>query len=523
MYELRVDYLPEENYRDVAKVNQLLSEMATDDRPVIVTLRTEKEGGRACLSNEEYRHLIRHYAAECVCPLLDVELYRFAEEEALSAGSDSINREALGQVVTAAHESDKAVILSHHDFEKTPSRAEITQRIALMRDLGADLPKVAYMPQKEEDVYTLLGSAGQAWEERGLPLIAISMGDLGKASRVCGSFFGSFVTFAVTAAASSAPGQIETGKLRKYIGEFYSKSLMTGNAGINPAADRKNGVQMDPIVSIQNLTYVYPALDETQAPRAALRDVSLDIERGSFVAIIGQNGSGKSTLAKCINALLLPTEGQVLVEGYLTSEEAHLWDIRQRAGMVFQNPDNQIVSSIVEDDVAFGPENLGVEPAEIRYRVDEALAAVGMSDFAESAPHLLSGGQKQRIAIAGAMAMKPDIIVFDEPTAMLDPRGRQELMRIIHKLHGEGITCILITHFMEEAAQADRLVIMDEGEVYMDGTPHQVFSQRDKLMALGLAVPLIVELSYRLKDEGIAIPDGIIEEEEFIRALCPLK
>ena len=279
---------------------------------------------------------------------------------------------------------------------------------------------------------------------------------------------------------------------------------------------------MDDIIRMEHVTFTYPATDVKESFNA-LNDLTLSIEKGSFVAVIGQNGSGKSTMAKLVNALLLPGEGTVWVNGYDTRDEAHLWDVRQSAGMVFQNPDNQIVSSIVEDDVAFGPENLGVEPAEIRRRVDEALEAVGMTAFRKNAPHLLSGGQKQRIAIAGAIARRPQCIVFDEPTAMLDPKGRKEVMRIIRQLHAEGITCILITHFMEEAAQADRIVILNDGRIYMDGTPREIFTDRDSLMALGLDVPMAVDLSYQLHDLGVDLPAGIVEEEELIEALCPSK
>ena len=210
-------------------------------------------------------------------------------------------------------------------------------------------------------------------------------------------------------------------------------------------------------------------------------DVSLNIAEGSFTAIIGRNGSGKSTLAKNINALLLPNFGEVIVEEFNTLDEKNVWKIRQRVGMVFQNPDNQIVSSVVEDDVAFGPENLGIEPRVIRQRVDYALAAVNMSNFKKKPPHMLSGGQKQRIAIAGVVAMKPKCIVFDEPTAMLDPKGRKEVMRIIKELNSEGITVILITHFMEEAAQADRIIIMDRGKIAADGSSVEIFQEVDKL------------------------------------------
>ena len=256
------------------------------------------------------------------------------------------------------------------------------------------------------------------------------------------------------------------------------------------------------------------------AVKPAVKEVTLSFAPGSFTAILGKNGSGKSTLAKSLNGLLLPTEGVVYVDGYNTTDEEHIWDIRQRAGMVFQNPDNQLVSAIVEDDVAFGPENLGVEPAEIRRRVDKALEDVNMGQFKRKPPHLLSGGQKQRIAIAGVVAMKPKCIIFDEPTAMLDPKGRQEIMQIIDELHEEGITVILITHFMEEAAAAGRIIIMHEGEVLMDGTPHEIFAQGEKLKSVNLDIPLAVEIGAGLREKGIPVPEEIITTEEMVAYLC---
>lgn len=279
---------------------------------------------------------------------------------------------------------------------------------------------------------------------------------------------------------------------------------------------------MNNIIEIENLTFCYSEPDGSCEIKA-LDGVNLGIKEGSFTAVIGRNGSGKSTLSKHLNALLLPGEGVVCVGGYDTSDDEHLWEIRQTAGMVFQNPDNQIVSSIVEDDVAFGPENLGIEPAEIRRRVDKALTDVGMGEHKKSAPHMLSGGQKQRIAIAGAIAMKPRCIVFDEPTAMLDPKGRREVMNIIEELHEEGITCILITHFMEEAARAERIIIMDKGSVKLDGSPHEVFAQRDQLKAMSLDVPLTVELSYRLRKYGFSIDKSLVDKEELVDAICRLK
>ena len=279
---------------------------------------------------------------------------------------------------------------------------------------------------------------------------------------------------------------------------------------------------MEDMIRIENLVFEYTR-DEDQQPVSAIRNVSLNIEKGSFTAIIGRNGSGKSTLAKNINALLLPSSGAVYVNGFDTRKEEQVWDIRQSAAMVFQNPDNQIVSSIVEDDVAFGPENLGIPPEEIRRRVDNALNSVNMYEHRKKAPHLLSGGQKQRIAIAGAIAMRPECIVFDEPTAMLDPKGRSEVMSIIKELHGEGITVVLITHFMEEAAQADRIVIMDQGKIALDGTPWQVFSRVDELRRLNLDVPLPVELCCGLRRRGVEVPDTIITMEEMVEFLCQYK
>lgn len=279
---------------------------------------------------------------------------------------------------------------------------------------------------------------------------------------------------------------------------------------------------MDAIINIENLIFQYAHEDGGELVHA-IDDVTLHIERGSFTAVIGRNGSGKSTLAKNINALLLPTSGAVYVNGYDTRDEEHLWDIRQTAGMVFQNPDNQIVSTIVEDDVAFGPENLGIDPIKIRERVDDSLKAVNMGEFRKKAPHMLSGGQKQRIAIAGVVAMKPECIIFDEPTAMLDPKGRTEVMDIISDLHKEGITVVLITHFMEEAANAERIVIMNQGKAVLDGTPKEVFAKRDELRAMSLDVPFAVELAHRLRDRGIHIPSDVVEHTELVRTLCQLK
>ena len=260
-----------------------------------------------------------------------------------------------------------------------------------------------------------------------------------------------------------------------------------------------------PIIQTENLTFRYTT-EEGAAP-TVLDGVSLSIQRGEFVAVLGHNGSGKSTLSKHFNAILLPTAGKVYVDGMDTCDEDKLLDIRRRIGMVFQNPDNQIVASVVEEDVAFGPENLGVPSAEIRQRVDSALAAVGMSEYARHAPHLLSGGQKQRVAIAGVLAMRPECIVLDEPTAMLDPVGRKEVLDTVKRLNTEaGITVVLITHHMDEAAQADRLIVMHDGHVMADNRPEQVFQNVDGLRSLGLEVPEPVALLYELRQNGVDVP-----------------
>ena len=263
---------------------------------------------------------------------------------------------------------------------------------------------------------------------------------------------------------------------------------------------------MSAIIETKELTYAYPA-EEDQTPVLALNGVDVAIEKGTFVVVLGHNGSGKSTLAKTFNGVLLPAGGKVYVEGMDTADENLLLAIRRTVGMVFQNPDNQIVANVVEEDVAFAPENLGVPSAEIRRRVDEALSAVGMSEFVRHAPHLLSGGQKQRIAIAGVLAMEPACIVLDEATAMLDPVGRREVLTTIHRLNREkGITVVLITHHMNEAEEADRLLVMDDGKLVMDGSPQEVFTQVGKLRSMGLTVPDTVDLLDRLRRDGLDVP-----------------
>lgn len=275
-------------------------------------------------------------------------------------------------------------------------------------------------------------------------------------------------------------------------------------------------------IEVRNLIVDFKRVDENGnevLSTRALDGVSLDIEPGSFVSIVGMNGSGKSTLAKCLNGLILPTEGTVTVSGMKTADDSSLWEIRKKVGMVFQNPDNQIVSSIVEDDVAFGPENIGIEPEEIRRRVDAALKQVDMYDCKDKGAHMLSGGQKQRIAIAGAVAMRPECIVFDEPTAMLDPRGRQQVMEIISELNEGGITAILITHFMEEAAQADRVIVLKDGKVYSDSTPDELFGNHSLIEGAGLEMPPFIDLRERINAKCVEIPETVTTVEELITEL----
>jgi ABC-type cobalt transport system, ATPase component len=279
---------------------------------------------------------------------------------------------------------------------------------------------------------------------------------------------------------------------------------------------------MENIIKVQNVTFSYDADSDTKSKYhdVVLNDVSLDIEKGSFVAVLGHNGSGKSTLAKHFNAILLPNGGKVFVENMNTVDDDLLFQIRQTVGMVFQNPDNQIVASIIEEDVAFGPENMGVPPAEIRQRVDDALKAVGIYDLRQRSPSQLSGGQKQRVAIAGIIAMRPKCIVLDEPTAMLDPQGRKEVLKTIHHLNNDyGITVVLITHFMNEAAQADRVVVMDNGSVILDGVPKNVFRNVDKLKEVGLDVPQGTELVHLLRSYNISADVDVLSVDETVDAL----
>lgn len=269
--------------------------------------------------------------------------------------------------------------------------------------------------------------------------------------------------------------------------------------------------------------YMVEAEDGLEEHYRALDDISLEIRKGSFIAVLGHNGSGKSTFAKHLNGFLFPTQGSLTVNGIETTDTDHIWDLRKNVAMVFQNPDNQIIGSVVEEDTAFGPENLGVPSHQIQFVVDEALTAVKMSDYAKHSPNRLSGGQKQRIAIAGVLAMKPTCIVLDEPTAMLDPSGRQEVLKTIKRLNQEGITIILITHYMEEAIEADHIFVIDHGKIALEGNPRQIFSQVEKMKDLGLDVPQVTEFAYYLKKEGYDLSGQELTIEEMVDALCRLR
>ena len=280
------------------------------------------------------------------------------------------------------------------------------------------------------------------------------------------------------------------------------------------------------IIKAARLVYEYIRRDEEEnieEVNRAIDGLDVDIEKGGFVAVLGHNGSGKSTFAKHINGLLMPTDGTVWVGDMDTKDEEHIWDVRKTAGMVFQNPDNQIIGNIVEEDVGFGPENIGVPTEEIWKRVEESLKAVGMTAYRLQSPGKLSGGQKQRVAIAGVMAMKPECIILDDPTAMLDPNGRREVIKTVHELNrAEGITVLLITHYMEEAIDADRIIVMDGGRIVMDGKPAEIFSRVKELKAYGLDVPQVTELAYELKEAGMPLSDGILTREQLVRELEPL-
>jgi len=280
------------------------------------------------------------------------------------------------------------------------------------------------------------------------------------------------------------------------------------------------------IIKIKDLIYEYARHDDEGNVESVVRavdNVNLDVKKGEFIAVLGHNGSGKSTMAKHINAILTPTEGTVWIAGKDTSKAENIWDIRQSSGMVFQNPDNQIIGTVVEEDVGFGPENIGVPTEDIWKRVDDALRAVGMTAYRHHSPNKLSGGQKQRVAIAGVVAMKPQCIVLDEPTAMLDPNGRSEVIRTVRELNQkEGVTVLLITHYMEEVIHADRVIVMDDGRIVMDGTPSEIFSRVEELKSYRLDVPQVTELAWELKKEGLPLPEGILTRQEFMDALMPV-
>lgn len=281
---------------------------------------------------------------------------------------------------------------------------------------------------------------------------------------------------------------------------------------------------MDHIIEVRDVTYQYPSLENEKKERNALSNINLSIQRGEFVGIIGHNGSGKSTLSKLLNAIILPTKGDIIINGMNTKDPENLWKVRQSAGMVFQNPDNQLVATVVEEDIAFGPENLGVPTEEIWERIDRALKTVGMTEFRKKKPHLLSGGQKQRVAIAGILAMEPECIVFDEPTAMLDPAGRKEVMNTIKMLNREkNMTVLHITHYMGELVDADRIIVLDEGKILLEGTPQQVFTQIDLLKSKGLDVPAMMELAHQLSKKGYPVPQNVLHIKDMVTTLCQFK
>ena len=277
---------------------------------------------------------------------------------------------------------------------------------------------------------------------------------------------------------------------------------------------------MENFIKVKDLVYEYAREQGADNNSLAIDHISIEVTRGEYVAIAGSNGSGKSTLARCLNGLLLPTEGAILIDGMDTKDDDLIWDIRKKIGMVFQNPDNQIVSSMIEDEVAFGPENLGIENPELRQRVENALKAVGMYEYRNREAHKLSGGQKQRIAIAGAVAMRPDCIVFDEPTAMLDPKGRSQVMNVIRELNNQGITIILITHFMEEVAEVDRVLVMKSGKLFADRSPEELFADTDLIKSAGLEIPTAVLLRNELIENGVDISREIINKDDLVDALC---
>ena len=285
---------------------------------------------------------------------------------------------------------------------------------------------------------------------------------------------------------------------------------------------RKDAFSIQPMISIQHLTYRYPGYED-QPPVTALSDVQMEVQPGEFLAILGHNGSGKSTLARLLNAQMKPTDGEIWIDGWNTANEEAVWEIRSRCGMVFQNPDNQMVASVVEEDVAFGPENLGIPLPELRHRVDDALKAVGMYEYRLRAPHELSGGQKQRVAIAGVLAMQPNCIILDEPTAMLDPMGRKEIMQAIQKLQEMKKTIVLITHFMEEAVLADRVIVLDQGKIALEGAPKEVFREVDTMRDLALDVPQVTELAAQLREQGMPIQEDVLTIRELLEAMEPLR
>lgn len=389
---------------------------------------------------------------------------------------------------------------------------KVKKIMLMLKNSTQAMVKLGLVVSNDADVSEFIKGVQMAKADMGtMPYIAIGLSESGRKTRRLDCEIGNFMTYA-SVFGDEPDESFKVGHSKK-LGQYSIKELLEQRKLIK--SNKKNA-----IIEVINLVFAYDESDDPHSGAAAIDDISFTVERGSFVAVIGRNGSGKSTLAKNFNALLVPTSGQVIVDGKSTSDPENIWHIRQNAGMVFQNPDNQLVSSIVEDDVAFGPENLGVRREEIGARVDDSLSAVDMLKFKKSASHMLSGGQKQRIAIAGVLAMKPSCIIFDEPTAMLDPKGRSDVMNIIMRLKDEGITVVLITHFMEETMNADKIVVMDKGKIALETTPREIYNDVDLLRSLNFDIPPIVDLKFRLAQQGFEIPDEVLSVSDMVEYLC---
>lgn len=425
----------------------------------------------------------------------------------IGADLSSSIEDVLAQITTVHGIDMDTNLLQSDDLS-----VKVKEIMLMLKNSAQAMVKLSLVVSSDTDVSEFVKGVQTAKEDMGdMPYIAIGMSKSGRKTRRLDCEIGNFMTYA----SSFGDGSDDAFKIEhsEKLGQYNLKELLEQKKLIE--SDKR-----DDIIEVMNLVFSYDESDDVQGGAAALDDISFTVERGSFVAVIGRNGSGKSTLAKNFNALLVPTSGRVIVDGKSTSVPENIWHIRQNAGMVFQNPDNQLVSSIVEDDVAFGPENLGVPREEIGERVDLSLSAVDMLKFKKSASHMLSGGQKQRIAIAGVLAMKPSCIIFDEPTAMLDPKGRSDVMDIIKRLKDEGITVILITHFMEETMNADKIIVMDKGKIALETTPRKIYNDVDLLKELNFDIPSIADLKFRLAEHGFGIPDDVLSVNDMVEYLC---